>query len=583
LNKIIKVYNRFNDKTIFDCNYETIFDLNISVDTTIYNDKSLKEELKLESFVSDEKLVANLYKKYGKSMFSYIDGIFSIIIEDLDKDELIIAQDHSNIKHLFYYFDDKNFVVTNSLNSIFDLKFTKKRLSSIGVSNYFSNWFISQPNTIYEKCYKLIAGSYIVFNTKLKTINQDSFFDIGRCYDTKKLDLSEYEFKEEAKRYLYNSIKKRKAKSKKKIAASLSGGYDSSSIASLLSLESDLYTFTIGFDDDRINEAQEAKKIASIIGTSHSEYYFRDEDALTIVPKLCDIYDEPYFDEGSIPTTLLATLMKDQNIRSVFVGDGGDEVFATADNLDRFSNYLKYPTFIKRYIFENLSKIDLHNIYYIKDHKNIPTKFYKLTKILSSPDIANMVKVKMTLFDPFEINRLVKNNDRTFKISLDDLKFGKNAEVVDEIIGSFFKSFLLDGEIIKTSNAYSSVDIDIREPFMDRELIEFMAKVPQNIKVKNKIKKYLLKEIVYEFIPKEIMDRPKKGFSSPISKWMRGILYDMVMSYVNKERIDNEGILNAEFAIEIRDRFFSGKEEYRYKLWSIFLFELWYEKNFRRA
>jgi len=189
----------------------------------------------------------------------------------------------------------------------------------------------------------------------------------------------------------------------------------------------------------------------------------------------------------------------------------------------------------------------------------------------------------MILFDPFEINRLVKNNDRTFKISLDDLKFGKNAEVVDEIIGSFFKSFLLDGEIIKTSNAYSSVGIDIREPFMDRELIEFMAKVPQNIKVKNKIKKYLLKEIVYEFIPKEIMDRPKKGFSSPISKWMRGILYDMVMSYVNKERIDNEGILNAEFAIEIRDRFFSGKEEYRYKLWSIFLFELWYEKNFRRA
>ncbi len=556
-------------------------EITIYCDGSFYNELQLKKEFKLDKDISNDELLLEMYDRYQDTMFSKIDGIFSIVVKDLKNKKLILARDHSSIKPLYYYKDERYIAFSNRLKDLFEFDFIDKEINLAGLSNYFTYGYILQPNTIYKNCYKLVAGHQITIDLTHNSFDEKAFWDLGECYDVEKLKLDEKEFIDGAKRVFINSISKRlKKENKDEIASSLSGGYDSSTISAILSQQREIKTFTIGFDDESINEADDANKIARYLGVEHIVHYFSDEDALNIVPKLCEVYDEPFHDEGSIPTTLLSTIMKENGIKTVFVGDGGDEVFATADNLERFSTYLKYPSFLKANIFDTLSRLDLSLLPYLKDHNNIPTKFYKLMKILSSKDIPNMVKYKMSLFDPFEIRRLMGEEKIQFSSNFDDIYFGEYAQNVDLIIGSFFKSFLLDGEIVKTTNAYAQNSIDIREPFMDKELIAFMARVPQEIKVKDGIKKYILKEIAYEYLPKELLDRPKKGFAAPISRWMKGILNETLVSILNRDNLEKNSILNSDFVLEIKKRFFSGREEYRYKLWAIFLFQLWYEKNF---
>jgi len=337
----------------------------------------------------------------------------------------------------------------------------------------------------------------------------------------------------------------------------------------------------MGFEDKSINEAPDAKKIAQHLGTDHIEHYFSASDALKIVPKLSEVYDEPFYDNGSIPTTLLASIAGEHEIDTIFAGDGGDEVFATADDIERFDTILSIPQPLRNGLYTLLNSVNPSHIPYLKENKNIPTKYYKLINIIKAKNIPEMVKIKMTLFHPFEINKLIQSDNIHYESIFDDIYFGEHAKSVDKVIGSYFKTFMTDGELIKTTQAFGHEHIAIREPYLDYDLIEFMSRVPSDIKIKNGIKKNLLKQIAYDYIPKELLDRPKKGFSVPFSAWMKNELKPLLMETLSIENLKKDGILNPEYVINIRNSFLNGKEEYKYKIWSILLYQLWFEKNIR--
>jgi asparagine synthase (glutamine-hydrolysing) len=165
--------------------------------------------------------------------------------------------------------------------------------------------------------------------------------------------------------------------------------------------------------------------------------------------------------------------------------------------------------------------------------------------------------------------------------TFNDIDFGSNAQSVDIVIGTYFKTFMTDGEIVKAQNALSYNNIDFRKPLLDIDLIKFMSSVPQDIKVKDNTKKYILKEIAHQLIPKELLDRPKSGFDIPFGRWMREDMKDFVLEIVNEETLKKDNILNPKLVLEIRDKFLNGNDAYKYKLWSILLFQLWYNKNFK--
>ncbi len=548
----------------------------------LYNAAFLKERLSLQEEVDDAMLIMIAYHHWGIQLLEKLDGIFAFALYDHKIQTLFLAKDRMSIEPLFYYHDKHAFCFGSSLRTLSQLEPFFKKLNNTALSNYFTYGYIMQPNTIYQNCYKVKSGHYLIFNINNNNIKEEKYWDLGACYDKPKPRLSESDCKAKAHTLLEKSIQKRLLNSKN-YATSLSGGYDSSTLAAILQANSPkkIKTFTIGFEDEKINEAPEAKKIAQHLGTEHHEHYFSAADALHIVPKLSEVYDEPFYDNGSIPTTLLTALAKEEGIDTIFAGDGGDEVFATADDIERFDHILALPQPLRDGIYRLLNLFNPSTFPYIKEYKNFPTKYYKFIHILKAHNIPQMVKVKMTLFHPNEINALLQNADTIFPTVFDDIYFGKYAQSVDKIIGSYFKTFMTDGELIKSTQAFSYHDITIREPYLDRDLIDFMAQVPGDIKIKNGIKKNLLKQIAHDYIPSSLLDRPKKGFSVPFSHWMRHELKPLLMETLSEENLKIDGILNPTYVIHLRNSFLNGKEEYKYKLWSILLYQLWYEKNMR--
>jgi len=562
--------------------HESYHALSIQFNGVLYNSASLKQRLNVTDDISDATLIMMGFEQWGSALFSKLEGIFAFGLFDTQKARLYLVKDRVSIQALYYYHDTKSFQFASSLKRLSTQNNFDKVLNTAALSNYFTYGYILQPNTIYKNCYKVKSGHFLSFDIDTQKIHEEKYWDLGACYDTPKLLLDEGAFKEQAKELLIASIKKR-IQGAGNYAASLSGGYDSSTVAAILQEMSPhtIKTFTIGFEDESINEAPDAKKIASHLGTEHIEHYFSAKDALDIVPKLSEVYDEPFYDNGSIPTTLLTNIAAGENIETIFAGDGGDEVFATADDIERFDSILATPQPLRNGLFKLLNSIDPSRIPYIKEQKNFPTKYYKFINILKAKSIPEMVQVKMTLFHPQEIQSLIRSDDITYPSIFDTLYFGKHAQSVDKVIGSYFKTFMTDGELIKTTQAFRQKNISIREPYLDQDLVEFMAKVPAEIKIKEGIKKNLLKQIAYDYIPKELLDRPKKGFSVPFSQWMRGELKPLMMQTLSEENLKIDGILDPSYVIKIRNNFLSGKEEYKYKLWSILLYQLWYEKNMR--
>ncbi len=557
-------------------------DTAVQFNGTLYNSHILKNKLSLKTPLNDAELLLIAYEKWGTSLLQKLDGIFSFALFDKQKNILILAKDRISVKPLYYYHDNNYFLFGSSLKRLSKLDAFSKSINLAALSNYFTYGYIMQPNTIYKNCFKVKSGHFITFDTLQKSFKEEKYWDLGSHYDTPKQKITEVAFKEKAAQLLKHSIKKRLPQ-EGEYAASLSGGYDSSTIAALLQEISPkkIKTFTIGFEDESINEAPEAKKIAIHLGTEHIEHYFSASDALNIVPKLSEVYDEPFYDNGSIPTTLLASIAKEHDISTIFAGDGGDEVFATADDIERFDSILSFPQPLRDGIYTFLNTFNPSAIPYLKDNKNIPTKYFKFINIIKAKNIPEMVKVKMILFHPFEISTLLQSSDIHYTSVFDNIYFGPYAQSVDQVIGSYFKTFMTDGELIKTTQAFSKQHIAIREPYLDLDLINFMAHVPSDIKIKNGIKKNLLKQIAYDYIPKELLDRPKKGFSVPFSAWMKNELKALMMETLSPKNLQKDGILNPEYVTTIKNNFLNGKEEYKYKLWSILLYQLWYEKNMR--
>ena len=558
------------------------FQLALQYTGTIYNFTTLTQELNLDKTIDEATLILEGYHRWGTKLFKKLDGVFAFVIVDQKEKKILLVKDHVSIRHLYYYHDTQKLLFSSSLKRLSNSTYYTKAINLPALSNYFTYGYILQPNTIYKDCYKVKSGHFITIKIATQTLTEEKYWDLGENYDAPKLQLSEEAFKEEAKILLEKSVEKRHQHTTN-FAASLSGGYDSSTIAAILQKQSHqkIKTFTIGFEDKHLDEAPDAKKIAHYLETEHIEHYFTAKDALHIVPLLSEVFDEPFYDNGSIPTTLLSMLAKEHNVESIFVGDGGDEVFATADDIARFDRILATPHTLRKGLYQLLNALNPSTLPFLRDHRNIPTKYYKFIHILKAANIPEMVKIKMTLFHPHEIKRLLKSNDIMFTSVFDTLYFGKYAQSVDKVIGSYFKTFMTDGELIKTTHTFSKQGISVREPYLDKKLIAFMAQIPADVKIKNGIKKNLLKQIAHEYMPKELLNRPKKGFSIPFSGWMKHELKPLLMDTLSEENLKRDGILDPDYVITLRNNFLNGKEEYKYKLWSILLYQLWYEKNMR--
>ena len=530
-------------------------------------------------------LINQAYLVWGKDLIKYLEGDFTLIIFDKINKYLILYKDKIGIIPLSYYFSEELIVFGSRINDFKNAPNFMPTIRIDSVANYLQFGSVIQPNTILKDCYKVKSGTSTNFDLRKKEHFNTTYWSLESEYDTKKFPLDESEIETkiitDAEALLVSAIKKSEI-DHKTVSLSLSGGYDSSTIAALLKNRSDynLETFTIGFEDDNINEAPHAKAIAAHLGTKHHEHYFTAKDVTNIIPKLSEIYDEPFSDHAAAPTLLTTEMIKAEGIENLFIGDGGDEVFATADDVHFFNRIISLPYSIRKALINPLKNVNIEALPLLRDINNLPTKCEKLLSILSAKNIPQMTKTKIMTFREKELQSLIKGYHQPIYTTFDEIDFNGHHETVDEIIGVYFKTTMTDGELVKSYSAANHNNISIHTPFLDEKLISYMAKVPSSIKIKDGIKKYVLKEIAHTYIPKNLLDRPKSGFTVYFDSWMRNELKELVYAQVNKERLDKDDIFNSYDIIKIRDDFYNGNNNHKTRLWRIFLFQLWYE-NFK--
>jgi len=584
-----EIYEQYANHSLFlsfqkntDSNLISDEDILLFLNGTISNKSQLINTLHIQNRdISLLELLKIAYQTWDMNFLKNLEGKFSLILYDKKKNNLFLAKDKVGARPINFYHSKERIIFSSHLTQFKRVPKFEPIIAPQGLASYLQFGCILQPNSIFENCYKIKSGHYNHFDLTTKEYLETSYWQLESCYHRKKILDLESDIIKHAHKTLEESIQKNYPKNQK-IGLSLSGGYDSSTLAGLLqhNHSEKLNTFTIGFDDQSINEAKDAKAIAKHLGTEHHEHYFQGEDAVRIIPKLCKVYDEPFAEYAGTPTVLTAELLEEEGIKNIFVGDGGDEVFATADDTHFFERIHSVPHGLRTALTFPFKQIPIEKFSYLKKIYNLPTKYEKFLKILSSKNIPQTIEARNILFREEELKSYIVGYKVPLKTTFDTINFEGYHETVDEIIGTYFKTTMTDGELVKSYGAMNHHNIALHTPFLEENLISYMATIPASIKIKDGIKKYILKEIAHQYIPKNLLDRPKSGFDIPFSSWMRNELKELVFSQINEKRLNEDKLFYTSSIIQIRDNFYQGDNTVKYKLWRIFIFQLWYE-NFK--
>jgi asparagine synthase (glutamine-hydrolysing) len=449
---------------------------------------------------------------------------------------------------------------------------------------------IPTPHCVFENCYKLKPGHFIHFSLVdgLKTLGdslnrQTQYWNVYDAYNKPKLTVDFATAKKETTNLLTSACNYRMV-ADVPVGVFLSGGYDSSAVAAILQKDrtEKLKTFTISVPDIGLNEAEYAKQTSEILGTDHTEIECTQKEALNLIQDLPYYYDEPFADSSAIPTTLVS-LMARKQVTVALSADAGDEVFAGYNRYDylmRYGNKLRsIPSFARKGIAGIMNVVPANQIPVLKNKYNFPNRYEKLKSLLKDP---SSEQVMLSLSEQFTDKQLAEFlNFEPIKLATaynSKELINSDSSPLSYMMAIDYQTYLVDDILQKVDRATMTASLEGREPFLDHRVIEYAAQLPDDFKYHNGIKKYILREIVHDFIPKEKMDRPKMGFAIPLASWMQNELKDMVHDYLSEKNIREQGLFNWDAVNRLKTNFFAGRSEYDFKLWYLLMFQMWYER-----
>ena len=559
--------------------------LDIVFNGEVYNFKEIKQEL-LElgyNFYSDSdtEVILKSYHQWGIKAVDKFNGMFAITIYDKKIHKLIFIRDRAGVKPFYYYKKDSLILFSSELKSFHKHPDFIKNINKNSLCLYLQFGYIPEPHSIFGNSYKLKAGHYIEIDLKSQKFEEKKYWDVVDFYDKPKLDISQDETIQKTEELLKSSFEYRMV-SDVPVGVFLSGGYDSSVVTAILQNQRSekLNTFTIGFKEKGFDEAPYAKQVAKYLGTNHTEYYCTQKDALEIIPKLCEMYDEPFGDSSAIPTTLVSQLAR-KDVTVSLSADGGDEIFAGyskyTTTMQYFNKFNSIPNSIKSLISFGMDNINPKYIPILNKTYNFASRYEKINAILKAKDSIEAMKYTSEYFTKKERDKLLKAGFDDLSTNF-DIKVANTNDEINQMLAIDYKTYMVDDILTKVDRATMSVSLEGREPLLDYRLIEFVSQLPSNLKYKDGDKKWLLKQITHKYLPKKMMDRPKQGFGVPLTEWFRDELKEYFMIYLDEKRIENEGLFDSKEIIRLRDSYLLGNKENVQKLWFLLMFEMWYEK-----
>jgi len=548
----------------------------------VYNFKEIRKELESLNYTfesnSDTEVILKSYHAWGDEAVHKFNGMFAIAIYDSENKTIKLIRDRAGIKPLYWYFKDGLFLFSSELKSFHQHPEFQKELDHSSVALFMQYGYIPEPHSIFKNTYKLKAGYILELDLNTQAITQHEYWNVINYYNKPKLDISEQDAFDETEKLLSSAFEYRMV-SDVPVGVFLSGGYDSTAVAAILQSNrgEKLKTYTIGFKEEKYNEAHHAKKVAGFLGTEHTEYYCEQKDALAILPKLPEIWDEPFGDASAIPTTLVSQLAR-KDVTVSLSADGGDEIFAGYSKhtgiQKKAAAFAKIPSPLKGTTSHVLRSKLVHKIAELSGMHNAQDRLFRFSQMLDANE-QELLSLGSQSFTELELALLFKNKPEKSTTNFDcDI----DQDWLSNVLATDYKTYMLDDILTKVDRATMSVSLEGREPLLDYRLIEFAAQLPNHLKLNDGNKKYLLKQIVHKYVPKDMMDRPKKGFGVPIFEWFKAELKDYLMTYLDRTRIENAGIFDADYVLNIRDRYLAGDQTNINKIWYLLMFEMWREK-----
>jgi len=558
--------------------------LEIVYNGEVYNFQEVKRELEKLNYrfhsQSDTEVILKAYHAWGLNALDRFNGMFAMAILDKQAEKLTLIRDRAGVKPLYWYFNEGLFLFASELKSFHQHPDFQKVINQDVLADYLQHGYVLQPYSIFENTAQLNAGHTLELDLATQEISKKEWWSTRPFYEKPKLILSDEEAIIQTEAILKKAFNYRMV-SDVPVGTFLSGGYDSSLVTALLQAdrEEKINTFTIGFKEKGYDEAPHAKAVAKHLGTNHTEYYCTHKDALEVIPKLADIYDEPFGDDSAIPTVLVSQLAREKVTVSLSA-DGGDEIFAgysAYDNLSKIDTLFgKIPAPLKWGASNLLDMINPQHIPFTENKYNFTIRYEKIKKMLLAKNSGKLLEQSYEQYSNRELNKLLLKNPTKLITGFDtDVK---GLDSLSQMLLIDHKTYMADDILTKVDRATMSVGLEGREPFLDASIIEFAAQLPNEMKYRNGEKKWVLKEITHKYLPKEMMDRPKMGFSPPITEWFRDELKSYFLHYLSRERLEKEGIFNPDEVVRLRDEYLVGKKVSVHRLWFILMFEMWYER-----
>ncbi len=553
----------------------------------IYNYLELKEELADYPFRSncDTEVIIAAYLKWGIRCVERFNGMFAIALYDRDTQEIYLIRDRIGKKPLYYWYEDGNLVFASELKPIMKCPEFRGEIERRVLSRYLFQQYINAPESIYQRVYKLEPGGILRFSEgEIKTWK---YWDVKKVYHEALQDLTDYEdAKEELKETLKKAVKARMI-ADVPLGSFLSGGYDSSLVTAMAQecSESPVKTFSIGFHEEKYNEAKYAKAVADYLGTNHTELYIGEQDMFDMVESIPTYYDEPFADSSEIATMMVSKLAR-EHVTVALSGDGGDEFFC---------GYNIYKTVAQAQKLALLGGM-VHGICSLPGLKQagIEEKLPFRVRVIAG----NREKESKTQFGAgnylVRAKAMVKEAGQSGQLSeqMKPLPVHYLIESQYNVKDWQVRRMLLDmdtylpGDILcKVDRASMKYSLESRCPILDTGVMELSFKIPHAYKYTNGDKKHILKDIAYDYIPRNLLDRPKVGFGVPLDKWLRGPLKEQLLDYSSYDFLARQDIFDAGYVSDMIGKYVKTGDagpatgaNYSKLAWSFFVFQQWYQK-----
>lgn len=564
--------------------------LSIVYNGEVYNFKEIRTLLETCGYSffsqSDSEVVLKAYHKWGIECVNRFRGMWAFAVWDEKKEQLALCRDRIGVKPLYWYYNNGMFMFSSELKAFHENPAFDRTIDPDAVSLFLQYGYISAPFSIFKYAHKLEQGSFLIIN-KNGDIKKDRYWHVDDYYDSDAgNEFSNKSFDDvadELESILTESFNFRMV-SDVPVGVFLSGGVDSSLVTALLQKDKteSLRTFTIGFEEKKYNEADWAKKVASHLGTNHTEFYCSSQEAFQVITQLPEIYDEPFGDSSSIPTYLVSKIAK-RDVKVSLSADGGDEQFYGYNNyslVSRLNNISNTPGFgmakgLMRCVNPGFAFMLYNGMRFMLPKWNdFKDKYNKTRLLMLSKSIMEQYDIAKKFFQHDDIVRLGLHDSENH-YSLVNKKLMNTITGPDSMMLLDLKTYLPDDILVKLDRATMAVALEGRDPFLDNKIIEYSSKLPMRFKSHHGEGKYILKKILYKYIPRELVDRPKKGFGAPINEWFKNDLKDLYDEFLDPVKLKNDGIFNHVEVTNLLDSYYMNKGVNPHKLWFLLVFQMW--------